>query len=51
MSDPGSGYGKVFGHLGLPEGYRGAAGLLAALEVGPARLREAVTAEPGGVRG
>jgi hypothetical protein len=42
---------QIIAHLGLPECYRGAAGLLAALEVDPDRLREAVTAEPGGVQG
>jgi hypothetical protein len=42
---------QVVAYAGLPEDYRGAAGLLlAALEVDPDRLREAVTAGPGGVQ-
>jgi ATP-dependent Clp protease ATP-binding subunit ClpA len=42
---------QITAHVGLPEGYRGAAGLLlAALEVDPDRLREAVAAELGGIR-
>ena len=42
---------QILGHVGLPDGYQGAAGLLlAALEVDPDRLRAAVAAELGGVR-
>ena len=42
---------QILAHVGLPEGYRGAAGLLlAALEVDPDRLREAVAAQLGGIR-
>jgi ATP-dependent Clp protease ATP-binding subunit ClpA len=42
---------QILGHVGLPDGYQGAAGLLlAALEVDPDRLREAVAAELGGIR-
>jgi ATP-dependent Clp protease ATP-binding subunit ClpA len=38
-------------HVGLPDGYQGAAGLLlAALEVDPDRLQEAVAAGLGGIR-
>jgi hypothetical protein len=44
MSDPGSGYGKVFGRFtSRPIG--------SWTWPGPDRLREAVTAEPGGVQG
>jgi ATP-dependent Clp protease ATP-binding subunit ClpA len=42
---------QIIAHVGLPDGYQGAAGLLlAALEVDADRLREAVTAELGGVQ-
>ena len=42
---------QVLAHVGLPDGYHGAAGLLlAALEVDPDRLRDAVAVELGGVR-
>jgi ATP-dependent Clp protease ATP-binding subunit ClpA len=42
---------QVTAHIGLPDGYQGAAGLLlAALEVDPDRLQEAVAAELGGIR-
>jgi hypothetical protein len=42
---------RIITHVGLPDGYRGAAGpLLAALGVGLDGLREAVAAELGGVR-
>ena len=42
---------QIIAHVGLPDGYRGAAGLLlAALEVDLDQLREAVTAELGGVQ-
>jgi ATP-dependent Clp protease ATP-binding subunit ClpA len=42
---------QVLAHVGLPEGYRGAAGLLlAALGVDLDRLRDAVLVELGGVR-
>jgi Clp amino terminal domain, pathogenicity island component len=41
---------QVTAHVGLPDDYRGAAGLLlAALEADPDRLREAVAAELGGI--
>jgi ATP-dependent Clp protease ATP-binding subunit ClpA len=41
---------QIIAHVGLPDGYQGAAGLLLApLEVDSDRLREAVTAELGGV--
>jgi ATP-dependent Clp protease ATP-binding subunit ClpA len=41
----------ILAHVGLPEGYRGAAGLLlAALEVDLDRLRDGVAAELGGIR-
>jgi ATP-dependent Clp protease ATP-binding subunit ClpA len=42
---------QIAAHVGLPDGYQGAAGLLlAALEVDPDRLQEAVAAELGGIR-
>jgi ATP-dependent Clp protease ATP-binding subunit ClpA len=42
---------QIIAHVGLPEGYRGAAGLLlAALQVDINRLREAVAAGLGGVQ-
>jgi ATP-dependent Clp protease ATP-binding subunit ClpA len=42
---------QILGHVGLPDGDRGAAGLLlAALEVDPDRLRDAVAAELDGIR-
>jgi ATP-dependent Clp protease ATP-binding subunit ClpA len=42
---------QVIAHVGLPDGYRGAAGLLlAALQVDLDRLQEAVIAELGGVQ-
>jgi ATP-dependent Clp protease ATP-binding subunit ClpA len=42
---------QILGHVGLPDGYQGAAGLLlAALEVDLDRLSEAVAAELGGIR-
>jgi ATP-dependent Clp protease ATP-binding subunit ClpA len=42
---------QIIAHVGLPDGYQGAASLLlAALEVDADRLREAVTAELGGVQ-
>jgi hypothetical protein len=42
---------QIIAHVGLPDGYQGAAGLLlAALEVDADRLREAVTAELGGIQ-
>jgi ATP-dependent Clp protease ATP-binding subunit ClpA len=42
---------QILAHVGLPDGYRGAAGLqLAALEVDLDRLWEAVAAELGGIR-
>jgi ATP-dependent Clp protease ATP-binding subunit ClpA len=42
---------QITAHVGLPEGYRGAAGLLlTTLGVDLARLREAVAAELGGVQ-
>lgn len=42
---------RILVHVGLPDGYQGAAGLLlAALEVDPDRLREAVAAQLGGIR-
>ena len=42
---------QITAHVGLPEAYQGAAGLLlAALEVDLDRLREAVSAELGGVQ-
>jgi ATP-dependent Clp protease ATP-binding subunit ClpA len=42
---------RIAAHVGLPEGYQGAAGLLlAALEVDLDRLQEAVVAELGGIR-
>jgi ATP-dependent Clp protease ATP-binding subunit ClpA len=42
---------QISAHVGLPDGYQGAAGLLlAALEVDADRLREAVTAELGGIQ-
>jgi ATP-dependent Clp protease ATP-binding subunit ClpA len=42
---------QILAHVGLPEGYRGAAGLLlATLEVDLDRLRDAVVAELGGIR-
>jgi ATP-dependent Clp protease ATP-binding subunit ClpA len=42
---------QVIAHVGLPDGYHGAAGpLLAGLEVDLGRLQEAVTAELGGVQ-
>ena len=44
-------YRRIAVHVGLPEGYRGAAGLLLALlEVDLDRLRNAVLVELGGVR-
>ena len=44
-------YRRIAAHVGLPEGYRGAAGLLLALlEVDLDRLRNAVLVELGGVR-
>lgn len=44
-------YRRIAAHVGLPEGYRGAAGLLLALlEVDLDRLRDAVLVELGGVR-
>jgi ATP-dependent Clp protease ATP-binding subunit ClpA len=44
-------YRRIAAHVGLPEGYRGAAGLLlAALEVALDRLRDAALVELGGVR-
>jgi len=43
---------QLHASVGLPKGYRGAAGpLLAALGICPDRLREAVAIELGGVRG
>ena len=40
---------QIIAHVGLPDGYRGAAGLLlAALGVDPDQLWEAVTAKRGG---
>jgi len=43
---------QLHASVGLPKGYRGAAGpLLAALGICPDRLREAVAVELGGVRG
>ena len=42
---------RIIAHVGLPDGYRGAAGLLlAALGVDLDRLRDAVAAELGGVQ-
>jgi ATP-dependent Clp protease ATP-binding subunit ClpA len=42
---------QILTHVGLPDGYRGGAGLLlAALAVDPDRLRDAVAAELGGIR-
>jgi ATP-dependent Clp protease ATP-binding subunit ClpA len=42
---------QILAHVGLPEGYRGAAGLLlATIEVDLDRLRDAVVAELGGIR-
>ena len=42
---------QVTAHVGLPDGYQGAAGLLlAALGVDLDRLREVVAAELGGIR-
>jgi Clp amino terminal domain, pathogenicity island component len=42
---------QIIAHVGLPDGYRGAAGLLlAALEVDPDRLRDAVAVELGGIQ-
>jgi ATP-dependent Clp protease ATP-binding subunit ClpA len=42
---------RIIAHVGLPDGYQGAAGLLlAALEVDSDRLREAVTTELGRVQ-
>jgi ATP-dependent Clp protease ATP-binding subunit ClpA len=42
---------RITAHVGLPEGYRGAAGpLLAALQVDPEQLRDAVAAEVAGVQ-
>lgn len=42
---------QILAHVGLPDGYQGAAGrLLAALEVDADQLREALTAELGGVQ-
>ena len=42
---------QIIAHVGLPDGYRGAAGLLlAALDVDLGQLREAVAAEVGGVQ-
>ncbi|MDP9210231.1 MAG: hypothetical protein M3O65_17435, partial [Actinomycetota bacterium] len=42
---------QITAHVGLPEAYQGAGGLLlAALEVDLDRLREAVSAELGGVQ-
>jgi ATP-dependent Clp protease ATP-binding subunit ClpA len=42
---------QILGHVGLPDGYQGAAGLLlAALQVDLDRLSEAVAAELGGIR-
>jgi hypothetical protein len=44
-------YRRILAHVELPEGSRGAAGLLLeALAVDPDRLRETVTAELGGIR-
>jgi Clp amino terminal domain, pathogenicity island component len=44
-------YRQIIAHVGLPDGYQGAAGLLlAALEVDADRLREAVIGELGGVQ-
>ena len=41
---------QIIAHVGLPEGYQGAAGLLlAALEVDLDRLREAVTVTTPGI--
>jgi hypothetical protein len=43
--------GEVIAHVGLPEGYRGAAGLLvAAPRVDLGQLGEAVAVEPGRIR-
>jgi hypothetical protein len=45
------GHRRIAAHVGLPEGYQGAAGLLlAALGVDLDRLQEAVAAELGGIR-
>jgi hypothetical protein len=42
---------QVAAHVGLPDGYQGAAGLLlAALQVDPDRLRDTVAVELGGIR-
>jgi hypothetical protein len=42
---------QILAHVGLPDGYWGAAGpLLAILGVDPDRLRQAVTAELGGAQ-
>jgi ATP-dependent Clp protease ATP-binding subunit ClpA len=42
---------QIIAHVGLPDGYRGGAGLLlAALAVDPDRLRETVAAALGGIR-
>jgi hypothetical protein len=42
---------QILGHVGLPDGYQGAVGLLlAALEVDLDRLRDGVAIELGGIR-
>jgi hypothetical protein len=42
---------QVIAHIGLPDGYHGAAGpLLAGLEIDLGRLREAVAAELRGIQ-
>lgn len=44
-------HGQIIAHVGLPDGYHGAAGpLLAGLEVDLGRLRAAVAAELRGVQ-